>query len=75
MGARGGSVSLAGRNLAMLWTGQMGWDTPRSGLIIVPLGEGKVWDPETRGTGDRSSGYQTVMPPLTSAVLTVRMSF
>ncbi|HET9986140.1 MAG TPA: TonB-dependent receptor [Longimicrobiales bacterium] len=74
-GARGGSVSLAGRNLMTLWTAQMGWDTPRDGRVIVPLGNGRVWDVETRGTGDLSTGYQTVMPPLASTVLTVRMSF
>jgi hypothetical protein len=34
-----------------------------------------VWDAETRGTTDLSTGYQTVMPPLASAELTVRMNF
>jgi hypothetical protein len=74
-GAQRGSISFAGRNLMMLWTAQMGWNTPRDGHIIVPLGNGVVWDPETRGTGDRSTGYQTVMPPLTTGIVTVRMTF
>lgn len=75
LGASRGSLSVAGRNLMMLWTAQEGWDTPRSGLITVPLGNGKVWDPETRGTGSLATGFQTVMPPLSTAVMTVRLSF
>ncbi len=75
IGASRGSVSLAARNVMMLWTAQEGWDTPRSGLIYVPLGNGKVWDPETRGTGSLATGYQTVMPPLSTAVMTLRLSF
>ena len=75
IGASRGSVSVAGRNLMMLWTAQEGWDTPRSGLITVPLGNGKVWDPETRGTGSLATGFQTVMPPLSTAVMTLRLSF
>jgi hypothetical protein len=74
-GARAGSVSFAARNMMTLWTGQMGWNTPRGGNVIVPLGNGRVWDAETRGTGDLATGYQTVMPPLASAVMTVRMNF
>jgi TonB-dependent SusC/RagA subfamily outer membrane receptor len=74
-GATGGSFTLAARNLMMLWTGQMGWGTPRDGHVIVPLGNGRVWDAETRGTGDLSTGYQTVMPPLGSFQATLRMSF
>ncbi|MEX0912173.1 MAG: SusC/RagA family TonB-linked outer membrane protein [Gemmatimonadota bacterium] len=75
LGASRGSISLAGRNMMTLWTAQHGWGTPRSGLITIPIGEGKVWDPEVRGTGARSSGYQTVMPPLATGVLTLRVSF
>jgi TonB-linked SusC/RagA family outer membrane protein len=75
VGARSGSVSVAGRNLAMIWTKANGFDTPRSGWVPVLVGESIAWDPETRSTGDLSNGYQTTMPPLTSAVLTVRMSF
>jgi hypothetical protein len=73
--ARNASLSVGARNLMTLWTGQMGWDTPRAGNVFIPLGNGRVWDPETRGTGDLTSGYQTVMPPLASAVVTLRMSF
>jgi TonB-dependent SusC/RagA subfamily outer membrane receptor len=75
VGARGGSVSLGARNLMTLWTAQMGWDTPRAGNVMIPLGNGRVWDPETRSTADLSTGYQTVMPPLASVAVTVRMSF
>ena len=74
-GASRGSVTLAGRNLMMLWTAEHGWGTPRDGLVRIPIGDGKVWDPETRGMGDLAGTYQTVMPPLTSANLTVRLSF
>ncbi|MDP2957582.1 MAG: TonB-dependent receptor, partial [Longimicrobiales bacterium] len=75
VGARSGSFSLAMRNVMTLWTAQMGWNTPRAGNVVVPLGNGRVWDAETRGTGDLSTGYQTVMPPLATLIATVRMSF
>ena len=75
VGAERGSVSLAGRNLAMLWTAQEGWSTPRSGQIFPDVGDGRIWDPETRGSGNLSSGYQSVMPPMASAVMTVRLGF
>jgi len=74
-GASRGSLTLAGRNMMTLWTAQEGWDTPRSGLIHIPLGDGKVWDPEVRGTGARANSYQTTMPPLATGVLTLRLSF
>ncbi len=75
VGASRGTVTLAGRNLMMLWTAEHGWRTRRDGLVEIPIGDGKVWDPETRGMEDLAAGYQTVMPPLTSANLTVRLSF
>jgi len=75
VGASRGSLSVAGRNMAMLWTAQHGWNTPRDGHVIVPIGNGVVWDPEVRGTGARSTGFQTTMPPLASGVVTLRMSF
>lgn len=75
VGANRGSLSVAGRNLAMLWTAQHGWSTPRDGHVIVPIGNGVVWDPEVRGTGARATGYQTTMPPLASGVVTLRFSF
>jgi hypothetical protein len=75
IGANRGSVSLAGRNMLMLWTAQEGFNTPRSGQIFPTVGDAVIWDVETRGTGDLSSGYQTVMPPMANAVLTVRLSF
>jgi hypothetical protein len=75
MGASRGSISLAGRNMAMIWTGQNGFNTPRSGQVFPTVGDAVIWDVETRGTGDQSAGYQTVMPPMANAVLTIRMSF
>jgi len=74
MGASRGSISFAMRNVMMLWTAQEGWGTPRSGGITIPLGEGRVWDPEIRSQGAGST-FQTVMPPTASGVFTVRMSF
>ena len=75
IGATRGSVSLAGRNMMMLWTGQEGFSTPRSGQIFPDVGDAVFWDVETRGIGDQSTIFQTVMPPMASAVLTFRMSF
>jgi len=74
VGMSRGTVTLAGRNLLMLWTAEHGWGTSRDGLVRMPIGDGKVWDPETRGTGDLSDNFQTVMPPLTSVNLTFRFS-
>jgi hypothetical protein len=34
-----------------------------------------VWDPEVRGNGQASVGYQTVMPPTASAIVTLRLNF
>ncbi len=75
IGAQRGSISVAGRNLAMLWTAQEGWNTPRSGQIFPEVGDGRLWDPETRGSANLSTGFQSVMPPLANAVVTVRLGF
>ena len=74
-GASRASLAFAMRNVMMLWTGEHGWGTPRSGKITVPIGGGTVWDPEVRGTAARNFGYQVVLPPLASAVMTLRMNF
>lgn len=74
-GATRGSISVAARNVAMLWTGQDGWSTARSGRITPSIGDGRLWDPETRGSGNLSAAFQTVMPPLASAQVTVRLGF
>jgi len=74
IGVSRGTVTLAGRNLMMLWTAEHGWSTRRDGLVEMPIGDGKVWDPETRGMGNLSGDFQTVMPPLTSLNLTARFS-
>ncbi|TVR59972.1 MAG: SusC/RagA family TonB-linked outer membrane protein [Gemmatimonadales bacterium] len=75
VGASRGSVSLGMRNLAMLWTAEHGWSTPRDGSILEPLAGITVWDPEVRSTGQSATGYQTVLPPTASATLSVRLSF
>jgi TonB-linked SusC/RagA family outer membrane protein len=70
-----GTVTLAGRNLAMLWTAQHGWNTSRDGEIKVDVANGHVWDPEIRAVGSRSNGFQTIMPPTSSFVATVRLTY
>jgi len=75
LGASAGSLSVAGRNLAMLWTAQHGWNTPRDGQINVDVAGQHVWDPEIRAVGQLSNGYQTIMPPTASFVTTLRLTF
>lgn len=75
IGAQRGTLSFGMRNVAMLWTAQHGWSTPRDGSVREPLANMIVWDPEVRGTGQASVGYQTVMPPTASATMTLRLSF
>jgi TonB-linked SusC/RagA family outer membrane protein len=73
--ASGGSISVAGRNLAMLWTAQQGWNTSRDGEIYVDIANQHVWDPEIRAVGSRSNGFQTILPPTASFVTTLRLTF
>jgi hypothetical protein len=75
VGASSASLSMAGRNLYMLWTAQHGWSTPRDGRIDVDIAERHVWDPEIRAVGQLSNGYQTIMPPTASFVTTLRLTF
>lgn len=75
IGAAGGSLSLAGRNLRMLWTAANGWDTSPDGMVVVPIAGMHTWDPEIRAMGQLSSGFQTILPPTTSAMLTVRLRY
>lgn len=75
LGASTGSIALAGRNLAMLWTGENGWNTARDGEVFLPIANTHVWDPELRASGQLSSGYQTILPPTASVTATVRLSF
>src|SRR5262249_40045468 len=77
MGAKTGSLSLAFRNVMMLWTREMGWNTPRDGHFTLPFRDIVFWDPENRGAGANPAiGFgQTVIPPTSSAVLTLRISF
>jgi TonB-linked SusC/RagA family outer membrane protein len=75
LGASGATVSAAGRNLSMLWTGEQGWNTSRDGLVIVPIAGQHVWDPEIRAVGQLSNGFQTIMPPTASFTMTLRLTF
>jgi TonB-linked SusC/RagA family outer membrane protein len=75
IGASGGSVTVAGRNLMMLWTAEQGWNTSRDGEIYVDIANQHVWDPEIRALGSLANGYQTVMPPTASFVATFRVTY
>jgi hypothetical protein len=75
IGATGASFSVAGQNLSMLWTAQHGWNTSRDGEIYVDVDNQHVWDPEIRAVGSLSNGYQTIMPPFSSLVATLRLNF
>jgi TonB-linked SusC/RagA family outer membrane protein len=73
--ARRASISAGMRNVAMLWTAQHGWDTPRSGMVREPIANMITWDPEVRAVGQTQVGFQTVMPPTASATFTVRLTY
>jgi hypothetical protein len=75
LGASGGSVTLAGRNVSMLWTAQQGWNTSRDGEIYVDIAGQHVWDPEIRALGPLANGFQTIMPPTASFVATFRLTY
>jgi TonB-linked SusC/RagA family outer membrane protein len=75
LGANRGSIGLAMRNVAMLWTGEQGWNTSRDGLVYVPVAGQHTWDPETRASGQLSQGYQTILPPVASFTANLRLSF
>ena len=75
VGASGGSVTLAGRNLSMLWTAEQGWNTSRDGEIYVDVANQHVWDPEIRALGSLANGFQTIMPPTASFVATFRLTY
>lgn len=77
IGANRGVLTLAGRNLMMLWTKAQGWDTYRDGRVLPPNGFGGrwSWDAELRSTGNIQADQQTVMPPFASFSATMRLSF
>ncbi|MBI4420821.1 MAG: SusC/RagA family TonB-linked outer membrane protein [Gemmatimonadetes bacterium] len=72
-----GSVTVAGRNLMMLWTGHYGFGTPRDGRVpqANEIGGEWTWDPELRNPSQVQSDYTVYLPPTTSATVTVRLSF
>lgn len=75
LGASAGSMTVAGRNISMLWTAQHGWSTSRDGQITVDIANQHVWDPEIRAVGALSNGFQTIMPPTASFVATFRLTY
>ena len=75
IGASNASISVAGRNLSMLWTQQDGWKTARDGSIKIPIADQHVWDPEIRANGQLSNGFQTILPPTASFTTTLRLTF
>ena len=75
IGASTASLSVAGRNLSMLWTQQDGWKTSRDGMIKIPIADQHVWDPEIRASGQLSNGFQTILPPTASFTTTLRLTF
>ena len=77
VGANSGALSIGMRNVAMLWTAEHGWGTPRDGSIKVPVANRTMitWDPEVRSTGQAATGYQTVLPPAASVIMSLRLSF
>ena len=75
IGVNSGTLTVAGRNLMMLWTQQDGWSTSRDGLIHIGIANQVTWDPEIRAVGQLSNGFQTIMPPTASFVTTLRLTF
>ena len=73
--ASSASITMAGRNLSMLWTAQEGWGTSRDGEIYVDVANQHVWDPEIRAVGARSNGYQTILPQTASFVVSARLTY
>jgi len=83
VGARRVSMSLGMRNVMMLWTAQHGWSTPRDGSLRHDFHDYrtrrtiKIWDPDARGSAENpgTGDGQTVIPPQSTAILTLRFSF
>jgi len=75
IGANRALLSVGMRNVAMLWTAEEGWGTPRDGSVTEKIAGMTVWDPEVRSTGSNAVGYQTVLPPTASLTMTLRLSF
>jgi TonB-linked SusC/RagA family outer membrane protein len=73
--ANAATLSVGARNLVMLWTAANGWNTRRDGQVTVPVANMKAWDPEQRGVGQLSGGYQTILPPTANATLTIRLTY
>ena len=63
IGSTRGSISLATRNLGMIWTNWQEW----------PHHDPEVVDPSNTFTGNREPQEDSGIPPLTSLTLTVRL--
>ncbi len=63
IGASRGSLTLAARNLGMLWTNWQEW----------PHHDPEVVDPSNTFTGNREPQEDSAVPPLTALTLTVRL--
>lgn len=63
LGSRRGSLSLAARNLGMLWTNWQEW----------PHHDPEVVDPSNTFSGNREPQEDSGIPPLTSLSLTIRL--
>jgi TonB-linked SusC/RagA family outer membrane protein len=64
VGASQGSISLAARNLGMIWTNWPEW----------PTHDPEVVDPSATFSGNREPQEDATVPPLTSLVLTLRLT-
>jgi TonB-linked SusC/RagA family outer membrane protein len=65
------SVTLSGRNLALLWQEQKHAVLPDGSIVPDP----PVRDPERRLTTEVATFQQAQIPPLKSVLLTIRLSF
>ena len=64
VGVNRGTINIAARNLGMIWTNWQEW----------PHHDPEVIDPTSTFSGNREPQQDTALPPLTSFVLTVRLS-
>lgn len=71
VGGSRASITVSGRNLALLWQEQKYVELPDGSIIPDP----QIKDPERRFTGEVGTFHQALMPPLASVMATIRVSF
>jgi TonB-linked SusC/RagA family outer membrane protein len=71
LGGSSASITISGRNMALLWQEQEYVKLPDGSVIPDP----KVMDPERRFTDEVGTFHQALMPPLASVLTTIRFSF